>query len=404
MVTFLFPADKSEPVRKKRLLLIGGGHSHLFVLEALRNQGPQWHEKLEVTLLSRSLHTPYSGMFPGLIAGHYRRNECQIDLQPLAAHANVALVQATVDRLDPVRNMAMADGRDWPFDIVSLDIGSTPPLSAVPGASEHALSVKPIEAFLQQWRTLQEQIDSLTRPIHLVVAGGGAGAVEVVLAMAHRLSAQRDRVKWSLVTRGELLPGYPRRAARLMAGHLAKAGVALRTDTPVSLVEEGKLHFADGSSAAFDALVWATGAEPQSWIAASGLSCVDGGFVQVNEQLQSVSHPHVFGAGDVATNPQHRRPKAGVFAVRQGPVLADNLLRYASGQVLTRYRPQRDYLSLLSTGGRHALASWYGLVWEGQWVWRWKDRIDRHFMRRFSAPFTPLTGLAAEAGTPDDSR
>ncbi|MES2536604.1 MAG: FAD-dependent oxidoreductase [Pseudomonadota bacterium] len=391
-------------MRKKRLLLIGGGHSHLFVLEALRNQQPQWQETLEVTLLSRSLHMPYSGMFPGLIAGHYRHNECLVDLQPLASHAGVALVQASVDHLDLTRNVALADGDAWPFDIVSLDIGSTPPLTTVPGAAEYALSVKPIEVFMQQWRTLQEQIVSLTRPIHLVVAGGGAGAVEVVLAMAHRLDAQRDRVKWSLVTRGELLPGYPRRAARLMADHLARAGVALRTDAAVSLVEEGKLHFADGSSAAFDALVWATGAEPQSWVAASGLSCVDEGFVEINEHLQSVSHPHVFATGDIATNPQARRPKAGVFAVRQGPVLADNLLRHASGQTLARYRPQRDYLSLLSTGGRHALASWYGLVWEGQWVWRWKDRIDRQFVRRFSEPFRPPTGRAAERNPSEDNQ
>lgn len=381
---------------RKRLLLIGGGHAHLFVLEALRKRRPEWSDRLDVTLVSRDLHTPYSGMLPGLIAGHYRPKECHVDLLPLAAHANVSLVHAEVDRLDLTRNVAMAGDHEWPFDIVSIDTGSTPPLTAVPGASTYALSIKPIEQFLQRWRALQRQIDSLTRPIHLVVAGGGAGGVELMLAIAHRIGAFRAPVKCSLVTRAELLPGYPRRAAALAARHLTNAGVALRTDATVSRVDEGRLQFSDGSTAAFDALVWATGAAPQPWVAASGLSCADDGFMLVDEHLQSSSHSHVFAAGDIATNPRYRRPKAGVFAVRQGPILADNLLRYAAGKALRDYRPQRDYLSLLSTGHRHAIASWHGLVWEGDWVWRWKDRIDRRFMERFSPPFAPTAMQSKE--------
>jgi selenide,water dikinase len=372
---------------RKRLLLIGGGHAHLFVLESLRTQKHQWHDHVDVTLVSRELHTPYSGMLPGLIAGHYRPSECYIDLRPLAEAAGASLVHAEIDQLDLSRNVALAGERAWPFDVVSIDIGSTPPLFAVPGASEHALSMKPIDLFLQRWRRLQEDVDNLQKPVHLVVAGGGAGGVEVALAMAHRLSAHRDRVKCSLVTRDELLPGYPRRAAHLMARRLADAGVALRTNAAVSQVEEGKLHFSDGSNASFDALVWATGAAPQPWIAASGLECVDDGFVSVNSYLQSMSHAHVFAAGDIATDSQRRRPKAGVFAVRQGPILAENLLRLIMGQDLRSYQPQRDYLSLLSTGDRHAIAAWYRLVWQGAWVWRWKNRIDRRFMRRFTSPF-----------------
>jgi NADH dehydrogenase FAD-containing subunit len=168
---------------------------------------------------------------------------------------------------------------------------------------------------------------------------------------------------------------------------LANAGMAVTTDAGVLRVDEGGLHLSNGSMHACDMAVWATGAAPQQWIAASGLACADDGFIAVNTHLQSLSHPHVFAAGDTATDPQHRRPKAGVFAVRQGPVLADNLLRYAFGQALRRYRPQRDYLSLMSTGQKHAVASWHGLAWGGDWVWHWKDRIDRRFMQRFAAPF-----------------
>ena len=384
----------------KRLLLIGGGHAHLFVLESLRKRRREWHDRLEVTLLSRTLATAYSGMLPGLIAGHYRTKQCQIDLPPLATQAGVTLVQADVEQLDLVRNVALGGGHEWRFDLVSIDIGSSPPLAVVPGAAEYAVPVKPIELFLQRWRELQNQIGALTRPIHLVVVGGGAGGVELVLAMAHRLEAQRALVKWSLVTSGELLPGYPRRAARLMLRHLDKAGIALCTNAKVARIEQQTLHFADGSSAAFDALIWATGAAAQPWLAASGLACEDDGFVVVNEHLQSSSHPQVFAAGDIAVNPHHRSPKAGVFAVRQGPVLADNLLRHALGQPLTNYRPQADYLSLLAAGSRHAIASWYGLVWEGAWLWRWKDRIDQRFIRRFSPPFETADDAASMENLP----
>lgn len=373
----------------RRLLLIGGGHAHLFVLEALRRRQTEWRGKLEVTLLSRELHAPYSGMLPGLIAGHYRTSQCEVDLRALADSAGVVLQQATVQHLDLVRNVALTADAESAFDMVSIDIGSAPPRSEVPGALEHGLGVKPIDAFLLQWQALQQRVASLIKPHHVVVVGGGAGGVELVLAMAHRLMHCQDRVKWSLVTRGKLLDGYPERAARLAACHLARAGVALRTGTSVSAVAEEKVFFADGSCASFDRLIWAAGAAAQPWLAASGLAMQDGGFVEINDSLQSTSHPQVFAAGDIASGLHYPRSKAGVFAVRQGPPLADNLFNYAFGQPLRRHQPQRGMLSLLSTGGRHAIANWHGLVWEGDWVWRWKDRIDRRFMQRFSAPFPP---------------
>lgn len=373
----------------RRLLLIGGGHAHLFVLEALRRRQAEWRGKLQVTLLSRELDVPYSGMLPGLIAGHYRTSQCEVDVRALADSAGIVLQQATVQRLDLARNVALTADAEWAFDMVSIDIGSTLPLSEVPGALAHGLGVKPIDAFLLQWQALQQRVASLARPLHVVVVGGGAGAVELVLAMAHRLTHYQDRVKWSLVVRGKLLDGYPERTARLAARHLARAGVALRTDTSVSAVADQKIFFADGSHASFDHLLWASGAVAQPWLAASGLATLDGGFIEVNDQLQSTSHPQVFAAGDIGSGAHCRCPEAGIFAVRQAPPLADNLLNYAFGQPLRRHRPQRGMLSLLSTGGRHAIASWYGLAWEGDWVWRWKDRIDHRFMRRFSAPFPP---------------
>lgn len=371
---------------KKKLLLIGGGHAQLFVLEALRRRKDVRH-LVEATLVSRELLTPYSGMLPGLVAGHYRSRECHIDLRSLAAAAGVPLFQAAVDRLDLSRRFAAAGTQTWEYDLLSIDIGSSIALAAVPGASTFAVPVRPVEHFLQQWRFLLNRIDSLQRPLHGIVVGGGAGGVELLLAMSSRLAQYRGRMKWSLVTRGSLLPGYPAATVRRMTAHLRRAGIAVKSGVGVEQVQDGSLTLSDGSAASFDALVWATGAAPQSWVSASGLQVTGDGFLNITPFLQSASHPDVFAAGDIATDPSQPRPKAGVFAVRQGPVLADNLLRHASGQPLRRYRAQRDYLSLLATGGRHAVASWHGLSWEGDWVWRWKDRIDRQFMQRFSLPF-----------------
>ena len=372
---------------KKRLLLIGGGHAHLFVVEALRRLPTEVRSIVEVTLVSRELHTPYSGMLPGLVAGHYRTSECHVDLTALCAASAVQLVQGRVDALDLKTNQAKAAEFTMPFDLVSLDIGSTPPLQGIPGATEHGLSVKPIDRFLTEWRAFQAQVELLTKPVHMVVVGGGAGGVELVLAMAYRLKSKRALVKWSVVSRGELLPGYPRRAAAMMAARLAAAGVAIRTQTEIARVASGRLFFSDGSEAAYDQLLWANGSAPQAWPAAAGLRCETDGCVSINAHLQSLSHPQVFAAGDVATDVAQPRPKAGVFAVRQGPILADNLVRAATGQELRRYQAQNDYLSLLSTGERHAIACWYGLVWQGQWVWHLKNRIDHRFMQRFSGPF-----------------
>ncbi|HEX8885272.1 MAG TPA: FAD-dependent oxidoreductase, partial [Noviherbaspirillum sp.] len=163
----------------------------------------------------------------------------------------------------------------------------------------------------------------------------------------------------------------------------ARQGIAVLTHTDVLQVEPDMLHFADGSTAAYDALLWATGAGAQPWVAQSGLACLDG-FVHIDSHLRSVSHAHVFAAGDIASDPLQPRAKAGVYAVRQGPVLADNLLRTVAGKPLAAYLAQRGHLSLLGTGPRHAVAAWQGLSWEGDWVWRWKDAIDRRFMHRFS--------------------
>ena len=364
------------------LILAGGGHAHV---EVLRQFGLKRPEGIRIVLISPDSHTPYSGMIPGLIAGHYTWDDCHIDVRPLCDVAGAEFVSTRIVDIDPAaRHVRCADGRSYRFDVLSLDVGSTPDLQAVPGAAEHAIPVKPVAAFLEAWQQLVAGITREGAPRRLAVVGGGAGGVEVALAMRYRLGGAEsaDAPQIALVTT-DLMATHPRRVQALLERALIDHRVTLVRDCRVTQVTAGVVHGASGEHIPADLIVWVTGASAPAWIRQSGMHVDVRGFVAVNDHLQSTSHPFVFAAGDVATMTSGPLAKAGVFAVRQGPVLAGNLRRYLAPQPLRPFRPQRRFLSLMSTGGRHAVASWAGLGWQGRWVWRWKDRIDRTFMRTY---------------------
>jgi selenide,water dikinase len=175
--------------------------------------------------------------------------------------------------------------------------------------------------------------------------------------------------------------------------------VVLHLNSGAIAVEPGTVITTHQRRIAVDRIVWATAAGSQPWLAASGLASDPRGFVQIDDTLRSPSHPFVFAAGDCATQIAHPRPKSGVFAVRQGPPLAANLRRRLHSESPTAYVPQRHALALISTGGKHAVASRGPFVFEGDWVWRWKDRIDRAFMAKYAhlamTP-QPIRGIGEE--------
>jgi selenide,water dikinase len=370
----------------KRILLVGGGHSHV---EVLRQFGRAPAAGVELVLVSPHRWTPYSGMLPGLVAGHYTFEEAHIDLERVARFARARFLPTVVTALDPAgRTATLADGARLDFDFVSLDVGSTPATAGIPGAREHALGVKPVDAFLGAWGELLERARTgeLRRA---VVVGGGAAGIELVLAMQHRVAGvtgRPDAVEWQLVTDVDvLLPAHNETVRRIVRRILARREVEVHLSSRVVRVERGTVFAANGYRVAGDAIVWATGAAASPRFAASGLALDDRGFVAVDETLRSSSHPHVFATGDCATMVGHPRPKSGVYAVRQGPPLAANLRAAIEGRPLGRYVPQAQALALISTGDRYAVASRGDWALAGRWVWRWKDWIDRRFMRRYAA-------------------
>jgi selenide, water dikinase len=368
-----------------RILLVGGGHSHV---EVLRRFAEQPEPGVALTLVSPDALTPYSGMLPGLVAGHYTHAEAHIDLPPLAQRARARWLRDVVVGLDlGSRRARLARLPAEGFDLVSLDIGSTPDTS-LPGAQAHAIGVKPVAGFLRAWTAIQDDAD-LDRIASIAVVGGGAGGVEILLAIQHRLGVLfgTRAPRFSIVTdTPHLLPQHAPSVRRRIGRVLVARDVVLHLDARAVAVEPGAVIIADGRRVAAERIVWATAAAAQPWVAAAGLACDARGFMRLDEYLRSVSHPFAFGAGDCAAQDAHPRPKSGVYAVRQGPPLAANLRRAARGEPPQAFAPQREALALISTGDRHAIASRGAFAIEGDWVWRWKDRIDRGFMAKYRDP------------------
>jgi len=289
----------------------------------------------------------------------------------------------------------LASGEVHAFDLVSLDVGSSPAMN-VPGARQHTLGVKPVEPFLAAWEQMRK--DTVAGTVNTIaVVGGGAGGVEVLLAMQYRLQQEMGPAtpRFALITdQPHILAQHAAGVRARMGRILVARGVVLHQDSAAIAVERGAVIVSHGRRIASDRIVWATGAAPAAWLAASGLQCDDAGFVAVDADLKSPPHPFVFAAGDCASQIGAPRPKSGVFAVRQGPALAANLRRAAHAEPLQRYRPQRDALALISTGDRHAIASRGSLVVEGDWVWRWKDSIDRGFVAKYVPPQGPPVATA----------
>ena len=363
-------------------MLLGGGHSHLFVLEGLTRQRLP---DVETTLVSLDRRQAYSGMVPGLIGGRYDVASLSFDLSAIARRAGVRFVQAEATAIDPEnRRLNLADGQTLGYDLVSIAVGSTVQGEDLPGVAEFARRVKPIGRAVELVPVLEGV--AAGRPPAVVVVGGGAAGVEVALGLRARLRrlGRIDAEVTLVESTDRLLGGRMPAAERLARRALAANGVAVLLGTPVDRVRPDGIEIGRRHVPA-ELVVWATGATATTLLRKSGLASDRRGFVLVNDHLQSVSHAEVFAAGDVASLARYPdTPKAGVYAVREGPVLWANLQAAVSGQALPRrYRPQRRFLALLNTGdGRAILAYGSVALWGRAWM-ALKDRIDLGFMRRF---------------------
>lgn len=372
------------------LVLIGGGHSHAI---ALKRFAMNPIAGLRITLISDALHTPYSGMLPGHVAGFYSYDESHIDLQRLSRFANIQLYHDRAIELD-IKNNKVICQKHPPvaFDYLSIDIGSTPVKNTVIGAAEYAIPVKPVPHFLKQWETIVGEIQTNSHKSHtLAVVGGGAGGVELMLNIQAKLENifrrsqyPLENLKFHLFHRGRsLMTGHNTWVSKRLTQILKTRNVELHLSETVSEIQRDRIICESGLATEYDYIFWTTQAASPLWIQESQLTTDSRGFILVEDTLQSISHPHIFATGDIATMKNHPRPKAGVFAVRQGKPLSDNLRNIILDRPLKPFIPQKQYLALIGTGDKSAIASrsFWGL--QSPLLWYWKDWIDRKFMNRF---------------------
>ena len=351
------------------ILLLGAGHAHV---EVLRRFAMKPEPGVRLTLVGREPETPYSGMLPGLIRGEYTSDQAHIDLAPLAAAAGARLILAEATGIDLTARTVRVVGRpDIPFDLLSLDIGGIP---AMP--DDAGIPVKPIGRFLDHLRALETTVPPDSR---IAVIGGGPAGVELALALTHRFRGAPRIVLVSATP--EFLPKAPPRARRTAKAALVDAGVELVSGVTAGGLVDGVLPLSDGSAVEVAAALWATGVVGSGFLAASGLDCDEAGCVRVDATLRSINCDFVFAAGDCAAL---GRPKSGVWAVRAGGPLAENLRRTARRQPLKPWKPQRDALVILGLGAGRAVAWRNGVAVSGRAAWRLKDWIDRRWMRMYT--------------------
>ncbi|MDJ0789940.1 MAG: selenide, water dikinase SelD [Myxococcota bacterium] len=366
---------------ERELLLVGGGHAHVQVLRRFA-MAPE--PGVHLTLVVDTAEAVYSGMVPGVVAGDHPLSDAVIDCLPLARRARARVIVAEALRVDlAARRLEVAGRPPLAFDVLSLNLGGSVAGLSLPGVREHALATRPIGAFVSRMEERLAQLEPGSRVRVVVVGAGGAGC-ELSLCVEARLREEGLEPEVELLSgTADLSPGPSAGLGRLARRELAARGVRLRFGQRVASVGKDGVVLEDGQAVEGDLVLWATGAAPPALLGASELPRDERGFVRVDEQLRVVGRSDVFAVGDCAAFDAQPLSKAGVFAVRQGPVLADNLRRALVGRPLRAYRPQRDFVVLLNAGGGRALGGRGPFHLSGRLAWHWKRWLDRRFMRRF---------------------
>jgi len=373
----------------RHVVLAGLGHTHALVLRDLA-QLP-W-PAARVTCVTPWEASMYSGMLPGVLAGQYPRAAMALDASALCDLAGASLRIGAVDGIDHAAStVRLADGSSLPFDVLSLNIGST---SAALPAQAHTpvVPVRPLQTFLDRLSSVWAEVtaQSSRRSWRVTVVGAGLGGIELactVPAYLVRHSPAGTHVDVRIVTRGTSLGhGLTARTTSRVLASLTRRGIHVQFNAAVSAAAPGDA----------DVLIWAGGAAAPPVLQRLGLRVDDGGYAVVDATLAASATPPIFVAGDAAgagDTDGTRIPRAGVYAVRQAPILATNIRAVLEGHAMQPFVPQADFLKLINTGDGRAIGQWRGWSFEGRWAWWLKDAIDRRFMRQFpssaASPATP---------------
>ena len=358
------------------LVLVGGGHAHALVL---RKWGMNPLPGARLTVINPGPTAPYTGMLPGHVAGHYSRDTLEIDLVRLCRFAGARLILAHATDIDRTARLITVEGQGpIAYDVASIDIGITAEMS-IAGFADHAVGAKPLDIYAQRWRDFVSATTQGTATPTVAVIGGGVAGCELALAMSHALQQAGVKPAVTVIEAGPQISGVGDTARRKLLSAMSQAGIALRTDARVTQVTASQVLLDRQEPVQAALTVGAAGAFPHGWLARTDLPLIDG-FIETTPDLSIKGDTSVFAVGDCAAMPFAPRPKAGVFAVRAAPVLHHNLRAALTGGARKIFKPQKNYLKLISFGGKSAMAEKFGFAVSGPLLWRWKDRIDRAFM------------------------
>ncbi len=393
---------RSNPPKAQKIALIGGGHTHALVLRSFAMKPVA---DVQFTLINPSPKAPYTGMLPGYVAGHYTRRDVEIDLMRLARNSGAQLILDTVTGMDPLAKTISLQGREpISYDIASINVGITSHLPNIPGFNKFGHPAKPLGEFAKGWSHFLNTISNNDELPQIAVIGAGVAGVELALSMSHRLHGHTSNpAKITILERSDqILKGTSAKTKQILMDLLAEHNITVRTDVKITQVDRDRVTFEDRTSIESHFTVGAAGATPHSFLEQTGLTCQNG-FITVDDTL-TTSNPTVFAAGDCVHFSSNPLPKAGVFAVRQAPILHNNLIAALKGARRTPYKPQKNYLKLISTGSKSAVADTFGTTLNGHWAWRLKDHIDRKFMKRLAdAPeMTPTRTQVQTTATPKE--
>ncbi|WP_408011367.1 FAD-dependent oxidoreductase [Pseudalkalibacillus sp. A8] len=360
----------------KKLLLVGGGHAHLYVIKQLQRYTIP---NVEVTLISPDCYQYYSGMMSGFIEGLYELYEIRINLKDLAQRSQINWVKDKVMAIHPnERKIVTGKGDLYDYDVISFDIGSLTRGLELPRVSEFATLIKPNYHF-------PDAITNTEVAEKIVIVGGGAAGIEISLALKARRQKQGIRTEITLISSGELLASENKRISRKIEKIILGKGIKLVKGETVQEVQSRALFTSSNTRVVYDKLIWLTGPKAPGLFKESQLPTDEQGYLLVKDTLQVEKYPSIFGTGDCITLDNHRDlAKTGVYAVRQGPVLFNNILEFVNNSDKREYfRPQRHFIAILSTGNRQGFLIYRGRGYSGRWAWHLKKWIDRRFINKY---------------------
>jgi NADH dehydrogenase FAD-containing subunit len=364
----------------KHLVLVGAGHAHLTCLKNLPDFAARGHQ---VTVIGPSTHHYYSGMGPGMLGQTYRPQEIRFNSQRMAEAGGARFVKGLVARVQPhERLLVLASGEEISYDVVSFNIGSGIPTAGVSiQETTNVFTVKPIEQLLCAQKSIIEQLSQ--KSLELVVVGGGPAGVEIAGNLRRLVKENKRTASVTLVAGRRLMAGLPDTVRQRVFTSFQRRDIGVLEGPHLTEVEAGKVRLTDGRELAFDFLFLALGVKPPSLFQDSGLPIGPDGGLLVNEFLQSVAHPDMFGGGDCIHFQSQTLDKVGVYAVRQNPLLRDNIMAALDGGTLKPFQPGGAYLLIFNMGDGRGIFRKQNMVFGGRLAFWLKDYIDRRFMRKF---------------------